>query len=75
MTRDDRGATALLRYASGGGVRPMRQIERACRVDVAFQVICARLRPDHTTVARCYQRYDETSKMSDRQNVWGSPRR
>jgi Transposase DDE domain/Transposase domain (DUF772) len=36
-------------------VRSSRKIERLCRVDVAFRVICANNVPDHTTVARFRQ--------------------
>jgi transposase len=55
---------ALLLYAYCVGVRSSRQIERACHVDVAFQVICAGLLPDHTTIARFRQRHDEALKTT-----------
>lgn len=42
----------LLLYAYCIGVRSSRQIERACHVDVAFRVLAANQRPDHTTIAR-----------------------
>lgn len=44
--------TALLVYAYCCGVRSSRVIERSCVTDVAFRVICAQQRPDHTTIAR-----------------------
>ena len=46
---------ALLVYAYCTGQRSSRQIERLCEVDVAYRVICANLRPDHTTIARFRQ--------------------
>jgi transposase len=50
---------ALLLYAYCVGVRSSRQIERACRYDIAFRVICAAQTPDHTTVARFRQRHEQ----------------
>lgn len=46
---------ALLLYAYAKGNRSSRGIERACREDVAYRVICANLVPDHSTIAefRC----------------------
>ena len=44
--------TALLIYAYCCGVRSSRAIERACRSDVAFMVICGQQHPDHVTIAR-----------------------
>lgn len=44
--------TALLIYGYCQGVRSSRAIERACVTDVAFRVIAAQQRPDHTTLAR-----------------------
>jgi transposase len=49
---DPQTMVALLVYAYCLGVRASRQIERACHQDIAFGVICARLFPDHTTIAR-----------------------
>jgi transposase len=46
---------ALLVYAYCTGQRSSRQIERLCEVDVAYRVICANTRPDHTTIARFRQ--------------------
>lgn len=48
----------LLVYAYSRGVESSRAIERACREDVAFRVICANQGPDHTTVARFRQRHE-----------------
>ena len=43
---------ALLLYAYCLGMRSSRQIERSCRSDVAFRVICAGNVPAHTTICR-----------------------
>ena len=42
-------------YAYARGNRSSRGIERACLEDVAFRVIAANLKPDHSTIAefRC----------------------
>lgn len=50
---------ALLIYAYCTGIRSSRQIERLCEVDVAYRVICANVVPDHTTIARFRQVYQE----------------
>lgn len=42
-------------YASARGICSSRQIERACREDVAFRVLCAQDVPDHTVLARFRQ--------------------
>jgi transposase len=39
-------------YAYCHGVRSSRQVERLCRTDVAFRVLCAQDVPDHATIAR-----------------------
>jgi transposase len=46
---------ALLLYAYAKGNRSSRGIERECREDVVYRVICANLVPDHSTIAefRC----------------------
>ncbi len=49
---DPRMLFGLLVYAYCQGVRSSRQIERMCRTDVAFRVLCAQDGPDHTTIAR-----------------------
>ena len=46
---------ALLIYAYATGVRSSRQVERLCETDVAYRVIAANSRPDHTTFARFRQ--------------------
>src|SRR5215204_4485668 len=50
---------ALLVYAYAIGVRSARGIERRCREDVAFRVICANRVPDHATIARFRARHEE----------------
>ena len=50
--------TALLLYSYCVGVRSSRQIERACRGDVAFKVICSMLVPDHSTIAEFRRRHE-----------------
>ena len=49
----------LLTYAYAVGERSSRGIERRCREDVAFRVICANQVPDHATVARFRVRHQE----------------
>lgn len=49
---DPRLLTTVLVYAYSVGVRSSRAIERACVTDVAFRVVAAQQRPDHTTIAR-----------------------
>src|ERR687884_301823 len=50
---------ALLLYAYARGIRSSRVIERSCEEDVAFRVVVAHQRPDHTTIARFRQRHQE----------------
>ena len=50
---------ALLVYAYAIGVRSARGIERRCREDVAFRVICANQTPDHATIARFRARHED----------------
>jgi transposase len=52
---DPRMMVALLLYAYARGNRSARGIERECREDVAYRVICANHAPDHSTIAefRC----------------------
>jgi len=50
---------ALLLYAYCKGQRSSRVIERECIDDVAFRVIAANQRPDHTTIARFRQRHED----------------
>ena len=49
---------ALLVYAYARGQRSSRVIERGCFEDIAFRVISANRRPDHTTIARFRQRHE-----------------
>jgi transposase len=44
--------TALLVWAYANRVTSSRRIERLCRTDVGFRVICAGQVPDHVTIAR-----------------------
>ena len=48
----------LLAYAYSVGERSSRAIERRCREDVAFRVICANQIPDHATIARFRVRHE-----------------
>ena len=50
---------ALIAYAYAVGERSSRGIERRCREDVAFRVICANQAPDHATIARFRVRHQE----------------
>jgi transposase len=50
---------ALLLYAYCKGQRSSRVIERECTDDVAYRVIAANQRPDHTTIARFRQRHED----------------
>jgi transposase len=49
---------ALLLYAYCKGQRSSRVIERESVEDVAYRVIAANQRPDHTTIARFRQRHE-----------------
>jgi transposase len=49
---------ALLLYAYCLGERSSRRIERLCQRDVAFRVLAANQRPDHTTIARFRQTHE-----------------
>ena len=55
---DPQMMVALLVYAYAIGVRSARGIERRCREDVAFRVICANQVPDHATIARFRVRHE-----------------
>ncbi len=50
---------ALLLYAYCLGERSSRRIERLCERDIAFRVIAANQRPDHTTLARFRQTHEK----------------
>jgi transposase len=56
---DPKMMVTLLAYAYAVGERSSRGIERRCREDVAFRVICANQVPDHATVARFRVRHQE----------------
>ncbi len=49
---------ALLLYGYAQGNRSSRGIERRCREDVAYRVICANLVPDHSTIAEFRKRHE-----------------
>ena len=49
----------MLVWAYAHEVRSSREIERLCRTDVAFRVICAGNLPDHSTVARFRAEFPE----------------
>jgi transposase len=50
---------ALLLYAYAVGVRSSREIERGLVQDVAFRVIAANNRPDHSTICRFRQTHEQ----------------
>ena len=50
---------SLLLYAYAVGERSSRGIERRCREDVAFRVLCANRVPDHATIARFRARHEQ----------------
>ncbi len=56
---DPQMMVALLLYAYCKGQRSSRVIERECVEDVAYRVIAASQRPDHTTIARFRQRHED----------------
>jgi transposase len=56
---DPKMMVGLLAYAYCVGERSSRGIERRCREDVAFRVICANQVPDHATIARFRVRHQE----------------
>jgi transposase len=56
---DPRMMVTLFAYAYAVGERSSRGIERRCREDVAFRVICANQAPDHATIARFRVRHQE----------------
>lgn len=49
----------LLLYAYAKGIRSAREIERRLLEDVAFRVIAANERPDHSTLCRFRQRHQD----------------
>ena len=56
---DPKMMLALFVYAYCVGERSSRGIERRCREDVAFRVVCANQLPDHATIARFRVRHQE----------------
>jgi len=50
---------ALILYAYSRSVRSSRLIERECLEDIAYRVIAANERPDHSTIARFVARHEE----------------
>src|SRR5260370_10423146 len=56
---DPKMMVALFIYAYARGNRSSRGIERACREDVAYRVICANLVPDHSTLAEFRCRHEQ----------------
>src|SRR5215216_6512656 len=56
---DPKMMLTLLVYAYCVGVRSSRGIERRCREDVAFRVVCANQVPDHATIARFRVRHQQ----------------
>jgi transposase len=53
---------ALLLWAYANGVYSSRQIERRCRQDAPFRVICAGHEPDHATIARFRAEHEDAVK-------------
>ena len=63
---------ALLLYAYAIGERSSRRIERRCREDVAFRVICANRVPDHATIARSSSPAEKAPSKRDEIRPWRS---
>jgi transposase len=55
---DPKMMVTLFAYAYAVGEGSSRGIERRCREDVAFRVICANQAPDHATIARFRVRHE-----------------
>jgi transposase len=56
---DPKMMVALLLYAYARGNRSSRGIERACREDVAYRLVCTNLVPDHSTIAEFRVRHEK----------------
>src|SRR5215218_7619892 len=56
---DPQMMVTLFAYAYAVGECSSRGIERRCREDIAFRVICANQAPDHATIARFRVRHEE----------------
>lgn len=50
---------ALLLFAYCDGARSSREIERRCRRDIAYRVVCGNRAPDHVSIARFRIRHRE----------------
>lgn len=50
---------SLLLYAYSNGVRSSRAIEKLCERDIAYRVISANTKPDHSTICRFRQENEE----------------
>src|ERR1700758_3781896 len=50
---------ALILYAYARNVRSSRVIERECLEDIAYRVIAANERPDHSTIAMFVARHEQ----------------
>jgi len=59
---DPKMLLALLLYAYAEGMFSSRRIERLCRSDVAYRVICANHSPDHTAIARFRADHEQAVK-------------
>lgn len=57
---DPKMVVTLLLYAYSKGIRSAREIERRLLEDVAFRVIAANERPDHSTICRFMQRHRDS---------------
>ena len=55
---------ALLLYAYATKQRSARAIERHCRQDIAYRVICANRVPDHATIARFVCRHEASARRA-----------
>ena len=53
---------SLLLYAYSLGERSSRQIERLCETDIAFRVIAANAKPDHSTINRFRGEHEDALK-------------
>lgn len=56
---DPKMMVCLMLYAYCLGVRSSRQIEQRCERDIAFRVITANQKPDHSTIARFRQKNEK----------------
>lgn len=61
---------SLLLYAYCLGVRSSCEIERRCESDIAFRVITANQRPDHTTLARFRKANEQELSLLFTEVLW-----